>query len=136
MNANNAFLCRIESAPSNSRPNGRYSNCAKSSRITFTFIAARSNSAGSYLLILSCLVLLCCVLGCASAASGSHGQPGKQQSLRQWQRITEHKGAPPRVFVDHNQIRFYFFPQTNEVVQFSAKIGKQRWPYDEYEVNS
>jgi phosphatidylserine/phosphatidylglycerophosphate/cardiolipin synthase-like enzyme len=74
--------------------------------------------------------------GCASTTPGSHGQPGKQQSLKEWQQLTEHSAVPPRVFVDHNQIRFYFWPKTNEVVQFKAVLTKQRWPYDEYEVNS
>ena len=74
------------------------------------------------------LVLLCtgllgsCLVGCVTSSSGSHGQPGKQQSLEQWRRLTEKSAAPPKVFVDHNQIRFYFWPETNVMVEFKAKL--------------
>src|SRR5579859_939760 len=68
------------------------------------------------------------LLGCVSASSGSHGKPGKQQSLSEWRRLTEKSTAPPRVFVNHDQVRFYFWPETNVIVQFKAKVTRQRWP--------
>src|SRR5262249_41660161 len=131
--------CRNQSEPPNFPVNPAYFDAPKAAQRTSEISvcwAACSNSSRSYLLLLSCLFLLACVLGCASTASASHRPPGKQQSLRAWERLTQHSAAPPRLIVDHNQIRFYFFPQTNEVVQFRAKLAKQRWPYDEYEVNS
>ena len=85
------------------------------------------------LLFNTALFVLC---GCASSSSGGHGQPGKQQSLREWQRLTGPGATAPRVFVNHDQIRFYFWPETNVTVQFRAKLERQRWPYDEFEVNS
>ena len=136
---NNALLCRNQTAQPNSLVKRGCLQAPEAAQGTSKISVPCGGSAQascSYLLLVSSLFLLLCVLGCASVASGSHGQPGKQQSLREWQRLTQHSAAPPRIFADHNQIRFYFFPQTNEVVQFRAQLVKQRWPYDEYEVNS
>ena len=85
---------------------------------------------------LAAILLAFVLVGCASLNSGSHGRPGKQQSLTEWRRLTEHSTAPPKVFVDHHEVRFYFWPQTNVVVQFKAKLTRQRWPSDGYAVDS
>ena len=74
--------------------------------------------------------------GCISASSGSQGKPGKQQSLSEWRRLTEKSAATPKVFVNRDQVRFYFWPETNVVVQFKAKLTRQRWPSDGFAVDS
>src|SRR5436190_17541057 len=116
---NDLSLSRAEGAPS------------QTARVDYS-----PKSESGIVAVLCITALTVCLMGCVSASSGSHGQPGKQQSLNEWRRLTEKSAVPPKVFVNHNQIRFYFWPETNVVVQFRADLMRQRWPSDGYAVDT
>jgi len=75
-------------------------------------------------------VVLAVLSGCLANAGTS-----KQQSLDQWRELTAPAAAAPRVFVNGNQVRFFFNTQSN-VVEFEADWNRRRVPSDSYAVNS
>jgi len=91
---------------------------------------------GELTAILPAITLSILLVGCASTGSEGHLEPGKKQSLKEWHRLTVESVRNPRVFVDHEQIRFYFYPQTNRPVEFRAKLTRLRLPSEEYQINS
>ena len=78
------------------------------------------------------LSLLLCL--CFFAASFSCFGSNRHQSAEEWRRLAATNRPPPQVFVNAEEIRFYF-PDETRAIGFRAELSRPRIRTDGYEVS-